>query len=126
MREEGSIAMVSRLEQHIHYIDNKNSESGLAVKRIVPFNEKEFICSNQFIKDKNNLKGRIRVYGLESEFEVMGINLNEGCYGLSILEKYLLIGNLEGSISFWNSSQGDFSSQQSFEVSEKFHSGSIF
>jgi hypothetical protein len=56
----------------------------------------------------------------------MGINLNEGCYGLSILEKYLLIGNLEGSISFWNSSQGDFSSQQSFEVSEKFHSGSIF
>lgn len=64
------------------------------MKRIVAFNDKDFICSNQFIKDKNNIKGRIRVYSLENEYEVMGINLSEGCYGMSILEKYLLIGNL--------------------------------
>jgi WD40 repeat protein len=68
----------------------------------------------------------MKVYGLEEEFEVTSTVLPEGAYGLSVIDKYLLVGNLEGSISFWNSSQGSFSSDHPFEISQKLHEGYIF
>lgn len=34
------------------------------------------------------------MYGLNEEYELMSTVLQEGAYGLSVIDKYLLVGNL--------------------------------
>ena len=40
--------------------------------------------------------------------------LKEGAYGLNVIDKYLLVGNLDGGISFWDFKQGNISSNSPF------------
>lgn len=85
------------------------------MKKLAILNEKQFVCSNfLYERDRKQAKGKIKVYNIDDEFEVMGTVLPEGAYGLAVVGKYLLVGNLEGSISFWNSTQGSFSTEQPF------------
>jgi WD40 repeat protein len=105
-----------------------NKDPSIEVKKLAVLNEKQFVCSN-YLTDrerKQATRGRIKVYNLEEEFEVMTTVLPEGAYGLSVIDKYLLVGNLEGSVSFWNASQGPFSSEHPFEITQKLHEGYIF
>ena len=97
------------------------------MKKLAILNEKQFVCSNfLYERERKQAKGKIKVYNIDDEFEVMGTVLPEGAYGLAVVGKYLLVGNLEGSVSFWNSAQGSFSSEQPFEISQKLHNGYIF
>lgn len=56
----------------------------------------------------------------------MSTILAQGAYGLSVMDKYLLVGNLQGSVSFWNATQGAFTPEHPFEITQKLHEGYIF
>ena len=85
------------------------------MKKLAILNERQFVSTNfLYERDRKQAKGKIKVYNMDDEFEVMGTVLNEGAYGLAVVGKYLLVGNLEGSVSFWNATQGTFSSEHPF------------
>jgi hypothetical protein len=66
------------------------------VKKLAVLNEKQFVCSSYLVERERRqaAKGKIKVYGVDEEFEVMSTVLPEGAYGLAVIDKYLLVGNL--------------------------------
>lgn len=82
-----------RLESSLHF---SNKDSSIEVKKLAPLNERQFVCTNYLIDKERKAvaRGRIKVYDLEEEYELMSTVLPEGAYGLAVVDKYLLVGNL--------------------------------